>query len=152
MNQDLSQYASVIEQLKPMVKEPEFNQVLQQIASHIPKEKRFLIKMEVKRLARPCLRAIDLRGQVDGQCKLYEYNGIKHYLDDVAIEVFEQQVRIFGLYCFGVYEAVMATENNFRVIREKAEARNEKEQEVAEKPKNSLTQFDVINIFLVFVI
>tara|TARA_B100000965_G_scaffold324684_2_gene286723 strand:- start:18559 stop:21081 length:2523 start_codon:yes stop_codon:yes gene_type:complete len=148
MNQDLSQYASVIEQLKPMVKEPEFNQVLQQIASHIPKEKRFLIKMEVKRLARPCLRAIDLRGQVDGQCKLYEYNGIKHYLDDVAIEVFEQQVRIFGLYCFGVYEAVMATENNFRVIREKAEARNEKEQEVAEKPKNSLTQFDVINIGL----
>ncbi|MFS1703874.1 hypothetical protein [Alteromonas sp. AMM-1] len=119
MNQDLSQYAAVIEQLKPMVKEPEFNQVLQQIASHIPKEKRFLIKMEVKRLARPCLRAIDLRGQVDGQCKLYEFDSIKHFLDDVAIEVFEQQVRIFGLYCFGVYEAVMATENNFRVIREK---------------------------------
>ncbi|GGF75628.1 PilZ domain-containing protein [Alteromonas lipolytica] len=148
MNQDLSQYATIIEQLKPMVKEPEFNQVLQQVASHVPKEKRFLIKMEVKRLARPCMRAIDLRGQVDGECKLYEFDGIKHYLDDVAIEVFEQQVRVFGLYCFGVYEAVMATENNFRVIREKAEARNEQDTEIPEKASNSLTQFDVPNISL----
>lgn len=147
MNQDLSQYAPIIEQLKPMVKEPEFNQVLQQIASHVPKEKRFLIKMEVKRLARPCMRAIDLRGQVDGDCRLYEYDGIKHYLDDVAIEVFEQQVRVFGLYCFGVYEAVLATENNFKVIREKAEIRNEQEKET-EKPKNTLSQFDVTNIGL----
>lgn len=146
MNQDLSQYAQIIEQLKPMVKEPEFNQVLQQVASHVPKEKRFLIKMEVKRLARPCMRAIDLRGQVDGDCRLYEYKGVKHYLDDVAIEVFEQQVRIFGLYCFGVYEAVLTTENNFRVIREKAEARIEQGIETPEKTNNSVTQFDVPNI------
>ncbi|HCV18583.1 MAG TPA: pilus assembly protein PilZ [Alteromonas sp.] len=148
MNQDLSQYAQIIEQLKPMVKEPEFNQVLQQVASHVPKEKRFLIKMEVKRLARPCMRAIDLRGQVDGECRLYQYDGIRHYLDDVAIEVFEQQVRMFGLYCFGVYEAVLATENNFRVIREKAEARNEQDVEIPEKTNNSISQFDVPNINL----
>merc|ERR1712000_280715 len=148
MNQDLSQYAQIIEQLKPMVKEPEFNQVLQQVASHVAKEKRFLIKMEVKRLARPCMRAIDLRGQVDGECRLYEYDGIKHYLDDVAIEVFEQQVRMFGLYCFGVYEAVLATENNFRVIREKAEARNEQDVKIPEKTNNSISQFDVPNINL----
>ena len=47
MSQDLKQYADIIEQLKPMVEEPEFNQVLLQIASDVPKEKRFLIKMEV---------------------------------------------------------------------------------------------------------
>ncbi|WP_218311856.1 PilZ domain-containing protein [Alteromonas antoniana] len=122
MSQDLQQYADIIEQLKPMVNEPEFNQVLSQVAGGLPKEKRFLIKMEVKRLSRPCMRSIDLRGQVDGDCQLYEYDGIKHYLDDIAIQTFEQQVRVFGHYSFGVYEAVQATENNYRVMREKSEA------------------------------
>ena len=43
MSQDLKQYADIIEQLKPMVNEPEFNQVLLQTAADVPKEKRFLI-------------------------------------------------------------------------------------------------------------
>lgn len=121
MSQDLQQYADIIEQLKPMVNEPEFNQILSHVAGDLPKEKRFLIKMEVKRLAKPCMRSIDLRGQVDGECRIYEYDGIKHYLDDIAIDVFEEQARTFGHYSFGVYEAVLNTENNYRVIRKKAE-------------------------------
>lgn len=38
MNQDLQQYADIIEQLKPMVNEPEFNRVLMQVGANIPKE------------------------------------------------------------------------------------------------------------------
>lgn len=121
MSQDLQQYADIIEQLKPMVNEPEFNQILSHVAGELPKEKRFLIKMEVKRLAKPCMRSIDLRGQVDGECQIFEYDGIKHYLDDIAIDVFEEQVRLFGHYSFGVYEAVQNTENNYRIIRQKTE-------------------------------
>ncbi|MFC3094758.1 PilZ domain-containing protein [Alteromonas sediminis] len=108
MSQDLQQYAPIIEQLKPMVREPEFNQVVDQIAADVPKEKRFLIKMEVRRLAKPCIRSIDLRSQVEGDCELYEYDGIKHFLDETAIELFEQQIRIFGEYTFGVYEAILS--------------------------------------------
>ena len=119
MSQDLEQYQNIIEQLTPMVNEPEFNQILSQVAGHLPKPKRFLIKMELKRLARPCIRLIDLRGLVDGECRPYEYEGKQHYLDDVAIEVFERQIRSFGEYTMGVYEAVSNTENNFRVIHQK---------------------------------
>ena len=137
MNQDLQQYADIIEQLKPMVNEPEFNRVLMQVGANIPKEKRFLIKMEVKRLAKPCMRSIDLRGLVDGKCKLYEHDGRKHYMDDVAIEKFEEQIRVFGSYTFGVYEAVQNTENNFRVLREKAEKRELSGGSAAEKKKAS---------------
>jgi hypothetical protein len=144
--QDLKDYTDIIEQLKPLAREPEFNQVLQQLAGDLPKEKRFLIKMEIKRLARPCLRSIDLRGQVDGECKIFEYKGITHYLDDVAIETFEQQIRVFGLYCFGVYESVLATENNFRVMREKAEENRQQTSEDASKPKSQLSQFDIYNL------
>ncbi|MCW8092999.1 PilZ domain-containing protein [Alteromonas sp. ASW11-130] len=122
MNQDLQQYADIIEQLKPMVNSPQFDQVLKELTAALPREKRFIIKMEMKRLARKCVRSIDLRGQVSGECELYEHDGIKHYLDNVAIETFERQLRIFGHYCFGVYEAVQQTDNNFRVMRERAES------------------------------
>lgn len=134
MNQDLAEYQNIIEQLKPMIQEPEFNQVLAQVASKVPKQKRFLIKMELKRLARPCLRLIDLRGQVAGECREYEYGGKSHYLDDVAIDVFERQVRSFGEYTMGVYEAVKNTENNYRVIhRKQQEEQHEETEEKAEK-------------------
>lgn len=119
MSQDLEQYQDIIEQLKPLINEPEFNQVLSQVASSVPRHKRFLIKMELKRLARPCIRLIDLRGQVSGECREFEHEGKTHYLDDTAIEVFERQVRSFGEYTIGVYEAVKNTENNFRVMHKK---------------------------------
>jgi hypothetical protein len=119
MSQDLEEYHDIIEQLKPMINEPEFNQVLGQVAATVPKQKRFLLKMELKRLARPCIRLIDLRGHVDGKCRVYQYQGKEHYLDDLAIEVFERQVRLFGEYTIGVYEAVINTENNYRVMYKK---------------------------------
>ena len=127
MSQDLEEYQDIIEQLKPMINEPEFNQALAQVASTVPKQKRFLIKMELKRLARPCIRLIDLRGQVDGECREYEYEGKRHFLDETAIEVFERQVRSFGDYTIGVYEAVKNTENNFRVMYQKQKVDGEDE-------------------------
>jgi hypothetical protein len=137
MSQDLEEYHDIIEELKPMINEPEFNQVLNQVASAISKQKRFLLKMELMRLARPCIRLIDLRGLVDGKCRMYEHQGKEHSLDDVAIDTFERQVRIFGEYTIGVYEAVTNTENNFRVIHKKEQqaAKNKKSNPVVEKPK-----------------
>ena len=130
MSQDLEEYQDIIEQLKPMINEPEFNQVLSQVASNVPKQKRFLIKMELKRLAKPCLRLIDLRGQVAGDCRQYTYQDKSHYLDDTAIDVFERQVRLFGEYTMGVYEAVKNTENSYRIIYQKQREEAAKEGQV----------------------
>ena len=150
MSQDLKQYADIIEQLKPMVNEPEFNQVLLQTASDVPKEKRFLIKMEVKRLAKPCMRTIDLRGHVDGKCNKYVHEGRSHYMDDVAVDKFEEQLRVFGRYTYGVYEAVQNTENNFRLMREKelAQERADKENPELKKRSAVLEQFKVPTVNL----
>lgn len=133
MSQDLEEYHDIIEELKPMINEPEFNQVLNQVAAVVPKQKRFLLKMELMRLARPCIRLIDLRGLVDGKCKIYEHQGKEHFLDDIAIEAFERQVRIFGEYTIGVYEAVTNTENNYRVM-------HKNEQIAAKKKRNTPIQ------------
>jgi hypothetical protein len=113
MNQDLEEYHDIIEELKPMINEPEFTQVLNQVTSTISKQKRFLLKMELMRLARPCIRLIDLRGSVDGNCQLYTHQDKVHFLDEIAIETFERQVRIFGEYTIGVCEAVTNTEKIF---------------------------------------
>ncbi len=117
-----------------MVNEPEFNQVLNQVASHLPRDRRFLLKMELKRLARPCIRVIDLRGKVDGECEVFEHDGRQHFLDSIARETFEQQVRIFGQYTLGVYEAVHRTENNLKLMREEARNAPAESEEKDEKP------------------
>src|SRR5690606_40066100 len=103
MTQEFEQYQDLIEQLKPVVNEPDFNQTLSTMASHVSKPKRFLIKVELKRLARPCFQVIDLRGLVDGRCSPYEYGGITHFLDQIAVDVFERQIRAFGHYPIVVF-------------------------------------------------
>lgn len=119
MNQDIEKYSSIIEKLKPFVNEPDFNKLLGQYASNLPNHKRFLIKMELKRLARPCTRVIDLRGRVSGECELFEHDNITHFLDETARDVFEQEVQMYGEYTLGVYESVTNTENNYRVMQQK---------------------------------
>ncbi len=150
MSQDLKQYADIIEQLKPVVDEPDFNKVLLQIAADVPKEKRFLIKMEVKRLAKPCMRTIDLRGHVDGKCTRYVHEGRSHYMDEIAVDKFEEQLRVFGRYTYGVYEAVQNTENNFRLLREKELERERADKQNPELKKRSaiLEQFKVPTVNL----
>jgi hypothetical protein len=146
MSQDLKEYHDIIEELKPMINEPEFNQILNQVAATIPKQKRFLLKMELMRLARPCIRLIDLRNLVDSKCRVYEYQEKRHYLDELAIETFERQVRIFGEYTIGVYEAVTDTENNFRLMYEKEqqESKTRQNNTIVTKPEAENFQAPII--------
>lgn len=118
MNTDFSKHKKIIDSLRGEVTKPSFDIKFTQVTKHIAKTERFLLKMELKRLASVCNRCIDLRGLVDGDCKLFEYNGQSHFLDDIAIEVFEAHVELYNGYTFGVYEEVKNTKNNFRVIYE----------------------------------
>ena len=124
MTKDFSQYNNIIERFKGQVNQTDFETSFLDATGHIAKTDRFLLKMEVKRLASACTRLIDLRGHVDGECKPFEHDNRTHYLDDVAIKVYQDNFQAYGSYTFGVYEAVNNTENNFRVIyqREKSGA------------------------------
>ncbi|NTS77553.1 PilZ domain-containing protein [Catenovulum sp. SM1970] len=128
----LAEYKSIIEQLKPVVGQPDFGQVLDSVAHHVPKPKRFLIKMELNRLAAPCNRRIDLRGHVEGEIKEFEFDGTVHYLDDVAIGIFEKGLKRFGgKYTTGIFEDVQNAENNFRVMHQKQTEKMMQEKEDA---------------------
>lgn len=126
MSTDFSKYQSIINKLRGEVGSNDFESKFAALTKNLPKTEKFLLKMELKRLASPCTRLIDLRGLVDGECKPYEHDGRVHFLDDIAVKTFEENLAYYGDYTFGVYDATMNTENNFRVIYQK-----EKEQLLA---------------------
>lgn len=119
MSKDFSKYQRLIDQFSGQVLNSEFEARYAVATKKMPKTERFLLKMELKRLASPCTRLVDLRGHVDGECRSFEHDNRIHYLDDIAIKVFQESTNNYGSYTFGVYEAVMNTENNFRVIYKK---------------------------------
>ena len=126
MTTDFSKYQKIVEQFRGNVLKSDFETNFSAMTQHIPKTERFLLKMELKRLAAPCTRLIDLRGHVDGECRSFEHDDRLHFLDDIAIKVYQENITFYKGYTFGVYEAVMNTENNFRVIYQKEKSRVKK--------------------------
>ncbi|MCC5879291.1 MAG: PilZ domain-containing protein [Idiomarina sp.] len=114
----------LIEQLKPVVNEPEFDSIFSALTSDISGPERFKLKAELRRLARPCRRAIDLRKRVDGHCRPYKHKGFVHYMDEVAIRIFEAGLEQYrGIYTEDTYEQVHNAENNFRIIAQRERTR-----------------------------
>ncbi|MGB1199664.1 MAG: PilZ domain-containing protein [Thalassotalea sp.] len=122
MTKDFSKYQHIIEDFKGQVPLNDFERRFADATKALTKTERFLLKMEIKRLATPCTRLVDLRGHVNGICRPYEEEGRVHFIDDVAIQLFEENITLYGGYTFGVYEALMNTENNFRVMYQKEKA------------------------------
>lgn len=118
----LLKYQSVIEELRDKLGSPNFDKIFQNKTKALSKPDQFLLKMEMNRLSQPVQRFIDLRGQVTGDVRPYEHNGKQHFMDDLAIEVFEKALKQHGSYTLAVYESVMNTENNHKVMQRKAKA------------------------------
>jgi len=126
---DLLPYRQVIEGLAPLVNKPVFNAEFERQTKSISTDLRFLVKMEVKRLAKPCIRSIDLRTIVKDDCRLFQQHGIEHYLNVNGILAFEKLVKRYGEYTFGVYEGVLDEANKekdqYLVIHNKGTALSE---------------------------
>ncbi|RKF15729.1 PilZ domain-containing protein [Alginatibacterium sediminis] len=115
---NFSQQQVLINNLIPLVNHAEFDKVFSKATSQFSASERFMLKMELKRLCAPCLRVIDLRGKVDGDCFEFNYKGQIHYLDNIALKRFKQLLDVYShIYSMGIYEALQATENNFKVMQ-----------------------------------
>lgn len=113
-------FEQLIDQLKPVVNEPEFDAIFRDLTEAEDGPTRFQLKMELRRLASPCLQTVDLRNRVAGDCQPYEFLGRKHYFDEVAKDLFERGLKIYqGVFTQDTYEQIMAAENNNRVMQEK---------------------------------
>lgn len=68
----------------------------------------FLDQLERQRLNKPCLRVIDLRGKVSGECQPYLIDGREHFLDDRAYLLLNRLIERGGNgLTVGVYETLM---------------------------------------------
>lgn len=103
---DLKAYHSQIKELIPLRNEPDFNQLLDKILFGENNSDKFLIKMELSRLAKPCQRILDIRDKVTEPCILFEQGKIKHYLTVKSITILQQNIQFYGCYTVGAFEAV----------------------------------------------
>lgn len=112
---NIDEYRPLIEQLKPLIKDPEFEDLLVRFLRSEPAKVQFFIKMELKRLAEPCIRVIDTRSRAGEAAQEVAAGSITHYLDGPTRSVFDAQMKIFGRYTMGVYEAVTEKDKALKV-------------------------------------
>jgi len=104
---DFNNYQSQIRTLVPLLNEADFNDAFNKVFVGMSNSDKFLIKMEINRIAHPCVRIIDLRDKVTEKTFPYTYNGLDHHLTTSSIKILEKAIKQFGEYTVGVYEIVL---------------------------------------------
>ena len=136
----LDDYKGLIEKLIPVYDSDDFDDVFQMMTDGEDGPTRLQLKMELNRIMAPCMKAVDLRGRVQGECRPYQLNGRQHWLDDVAINTYHKRIKAFGnQFRVGLYEALMNTRNNFRVMHQQGKLQPKPVAQAAVQPDNPLT-------------
>ena len=105
----LDNHSALIEQLKPLLMEPNFQEIFQQLTVDENNSTRFLLKMELNRLASPCTRIIDLRDKSELPCSEVMLGQQRHFLDEPAKHSLQEAMSLYrNKYTLGVYEYVIA--------------------------------------------
>ncbi len=115
---------------------PQLDEKIIQYAPNETPSSRFLIKMEIARLAKKCFRVIDLR-DIQSDYKVFDYEGIKHFINDNTINDFLEITKKYKGYTQGAYELIQERAQK-RIKHEKI---NPSAVEVPEAGYTSLTHF-----------
>ncbi|MCE9679113.1 PilZ domain-containing protein [Shewanella sp. AS1] len=127
----VEQHNALIEQLKPLLMEQDFQELFDHLTAQESNSTRFLIKMELNRLATPCTRVIDLRDKSELPCEPIEHGQQSHFMDTPAKNSFIEALGIYqNHYTLGVYEHVLSTHKQ----RRKKERRQDEHSEPEPQP------------------
>ena len=75
----LDNHSALIEQLKPMLMEPDFQELFESFTADESNSTRFLLKMELNRISAPCTRIIDLRDKTELPCEEVVIGKQRHF-------------------------------------------------------------------------
>ncbi|MGS0725869.1 PilZ domain-containing protein, partial [Shewanella sp. 0m-11] len=121
----LDLHKALVEQLKPLLMEPEFSELFEQLTVDETNSTRFLLKMELNRLASSCTRKIDLRNKTELECEIFSFAQQQHYLDAPAKESFLEALALYReQYTLGVYEQVIDSHKQ-RITKQRRSGQNE---------------------------
>ncbi|MGO1297032.1 MAG: PilZ domain-containing protein [Vibrio sp.] len=118
---DQSDVLSFAERLIPAYNSRDFESLLDKMTQDEAPSAKILIKMELSRIMAPCHNNVDLRGKVDGVCREYQIDDFTHYLDDIALNTYHKNIKKFGSYTYGVWNALNNTRNNYRVMQRRTQ-------------------------------
>ncbi|ARD23413.1 PilZ domain-containing protein [Shewanella japonica] len=105
----IEDHSQLIEQLKPLLMEPDFKEVFEKLTIDESNSTRFLVKMELNRLSASCTRIIDLRDKSELQCEEVTVAKQRHFLDEPAKLSLVQALGLYrNKYTVGVYEHVLS--------------------------------------------
>ncbi|WP_025562947.1 PilZ domain-containing protein [Psychromonas sp. SP041] len=104
---NVKDYQSQIETLIPFYNSADFNSMIDKVFFGESNSDKFLIKMEISRIAKPCTRIIDLREKVIEKTAQYTYFNLTHYLTTAADKELATAIKVYGEYTVGAYEQVL---------------------------------------------
>ncbi|WP_144210407.1 PilZ domain-containing protein [Shewanella donghaensis] len=104
----LEDHSQLIEQLKPLLMEPDFKDLFENLTIDESNSTRFLLKMELNRISAMCSRIIDLRDKSELECEEVKVSKQLHFLDPPAKQSLLESLQLFrNKYTVGVYEHVL---------------------------------------------
>jgi len=138
LSEDLVQFRTIILSLVSYAMHPRLDTLIGKLAPEQTPSKRFLIKLEIKRLAKPCPYVLDLRNYFE-QCEAVQYQNICHYLDEISKTLFLDNIeKNNGLYSIHIYNEVneQAKKRHLAMVKTKDIAK-----------QNSKIDIDPIKVF-----
>lgn len=106
---DSAQPHPLIDQLIPLQREADFDELFLRLTAEQSSNTRFLLKMELNRRGADCRRVIDMRSEWPQACRVFEFAGITHFMPDEAVAQFQSHCYLYrDRYTLGVYEAMQA--------------------------------------------
>lgn len=85
---------------------PELNKRMEDFAPNESVSSRFLVKMEIARMAKPCARIIDLR-DIQKDWQPVDLQGIRHFMNEGTASHFTMLVKKYRGYTVGAYELLL---------------------------------------------
>jgi|GEM_PF-1331147 len=103
LREDLSQFRTIILSLISYAMHPKLDTLIEKLTPKLNNNKRFLIKMEIKRLAKPCKMVMDFRPYFEN-CEPVQHQDTCHYLDKISKTLFLSSIKKNnGLFSIHIY-------------------------------------------------
>jgi len=103
LNEKLIPFKSIIYSLVSYAMHPKLDTLIEKLTPDEMPSTRFLIKVEIKRLSKPCPYVLDFRSYFE-ECEPVQHQNICHYLDEISktlfLESVEQNNGLFSLNIF----------------------------------------------------
>ncbi len=102
---DVTRYKYLMWTLVSRAGDPKMSTLVQHTAKKASFEERMAIVKGINYIAEPCVRVLDFRMYFYELCQAYEFEGVRHFMDEQSIQVFNALIdKTGGKYTVGVFD------------------------------------------------